>query len=156
MPYYVSRQRYYYSGENVVEIADDGLDYAGCDMLSGNFKGEGNYTDPREAVDGAIMVLRRWQEESPEDNPQLAYGHSLGIGLEFEPSELDEVLAWAQREWDGLPKCDHCGEVIEEKWILDDFEDMALCSEKCADAVYYNMMEGWEDEYEEGLGHDEV
>lgn len=140
MSYYVSRQMYYYSGENVVEIADGGLDYAGCDMLSGNFEGEGEYTDPREAVDGAMKVLRRWQKESPEDNSQLAYGHSLGMGLEFEPSELDEVLAWAQKEWDSLPKCDRCGEVIEDEYVLDNY-DMTFCSEKCAEATW------WENEY---------
>jgi len=35
MKYYVSRQRYYYCGQDVVEIAEGGLDYSGADMLTG-------------------------------------------------------------------------------------------------------------------------
>jgi hypothetical protein len=66
--FYISLQRYYYSGLNMVEITSGGMDYAGADMLvesrACSQLGCGRtYADPREAVEAAYKVAKQWKLE---------------------------------------------------------------------------------------------
>lgn len=139
--YYVSRQVYYYSREQVVEVAVGGLDYAGSDMLVSKYAGEGcEYSDPREAVEAACRIAREWRADAGDVRPpfeiHVAFGYTGGCGMELEPSTFAEARAWAQARWEELPKCDRCGEPITEGegWRLTDFpSDERFCREYCAE-----------------------
>lgn len=116
MKYYVSRQRYYYSNESLVEVAQGGVDYAGADMLVKKYEGEAQeYVNPIEAAEAAISIRQAWQKDYPNEAIGIAIGNGQGFGLEFEPTSDEEVLAVAKRLYDKMPKCDTCGELIEQK-----------------------------------------
>ena len=142
--YAVSKQHYYYSKEYAVEVAAGGSDYAGCDMLE--FIGE--WDDPRDAVEEAIKVYTAWVNKEGEGREiYIAYGHNLDM-IEGECESLQDVIQdirdWASQEYDELDKCDYCGEIItsNDTWIIDGYEDdYTLCSQYCADKVYYHMFE---------------
>ena len=137
--YYVSRQNYYYSGQLAVEIAAGGIEYSGCDMLAGDWDGEGHYDDPRQAATAALELLADWRKRQPEADIRLAFGHNLDLieGSADATDDGQELLAWAQEEYDQIPKCDRCGGIITgPDWYLIDFSDEArYCSEACADRV---------------------
>ncbi len=100
MKFFVSRQHYYYSGEYVVEVAAGGLDFAGCDMLSYKYPGEGiEYDDPREAVKAALVIRDLWQADLPEQKIGVGVGCTMGMGVELEPDTDEFALAWADKSW---------------------------------------------------------
>jgi len=157
--YYVSRQHYYYSGALAVEIAAGGIDYAGCDMLVSMSRLETSYDDPREAVKAAIEIQSLWQGKE-HDRVWIAYGHNLDMiegsqtladegysdgGCAYSDAELvlinrQEALAWAEKEYAELPKCDRCGDLLIETWHICDDPDIGdFCSEYCADKTYADM-----------------
>jgi hypothetical protein len=150
--FYVSRQNYYYSGEHVVEITSGGADYAGADMYTPHYDGEGcEYEDPREAVKTAIEIRDSWKADRPDLEISIAAGCTGGMGLELEPQEDDEALiAWAEVRYQKLPKCDRCGKVLpEEHYVV---EDEKFCSEYCAKeavAALFPEEEESEEELEE-------
>lgn len=132
--YYVSRQHYYYSGESIVEVAQGGIDYAGADMLVKKYEGEAQeYANPVEAAEAAINIRKHWQKDYPDKVIGIAIGNNHGFGLEFEPSSDEEVLAIAKELYEKMAKCDACGELIEEKWTLIDYDDFHFCSEYCCE-----------------------
>lgn len=144
MPYFVSRQRYWPAGTPVVEVAMGGLDYANPDMLCETYRhlGEGKeYTDPREAVEAAIMVCKAWRKDGGR-SAKVAYGSTGGFTLPFEPSTFRQAREWADKLYGRAAKCDHCGDMLgngrHDRWTLafpyDD--DGAYCSENCADHGY--------------------
>lgn len=142
--YYVSRQHYYYSQELVVEIAVGGLDYAGPDMLAGNYKGEGEYSDPRKAVEAAIQILEQWEQDDPEV-AGIGMGYSHGFTAEFEPTRDFEALRKdAEQEWESLEKCTRCGEIIRgsDWYYIPDFGEEwgKFCSGNCADNMYWDEL----------------
>jgi hypothetical protein len=144
MGYYVSRQHYYYSGENVVEIEPGGLDYSGPDMLTTKYPGEGvEFDDPRDAVEAAIRIRDSWRADAGE-TVHISYGQTTGgMGMEHESDDTDNDEAardWARRRWDEVPKCDRCGEALPTRrdgkpifyYNLDLGEDSGrFCSEVC-------------------------
>jgi hypothetical protein len=134
--WFVSRQKYYYSGLLMVEVARGGLDYGGSDMLCSQFPGEGKeYSDPREAVEVALSIASLWRATKPGKRVNVGAGCTLGMGLEFEPSKAKELKDWADKAYDKLPKCDTCGEVLGgvtyTLWDLD--PDLRFCREYCAE-----------------------
>ena len=145
MSYFVSRQMYY--GEHpsqgtVVEIADGGRDYANPDMLVEKWPrlGEGReYDDPREAVAVAIAICNAWRANG-ERRAKVAYGHTGGNTLPFEPCTYRDARAWAEARWEAAPKCAQCGGLLPDackRWcpMYADFRDEteACCSERCAE-----------------------
>jgi hypothetical protein len=135
MPYFVSRQNYYYSGERVVEVEAGGLDCAGADMLVPKYPGEGEeYADPREAVKVAVAIRAAWAADLPEEEIFIGVGSSLGMGLELEGGTDEEALAWAEKVYENLPKCDQCGEMLgDNPYMCFSGGDERFCSEYCAE-----------------------
>ena len=144
--YYVSRQHYYYSGDLAVEIAAGGLDYAGCDMLAGNYGFEGLYHDPREAAKAALNLLDEWKRRDPGADIKLAFGHNLDLIEPYTTHSRRKLTEWAEREYERLPRCDECGGLIEDSpWRVTMWgDDAQYCSERCCDRAieaYYAEVE---------------
>lgn len=139
----ITRQSYYYSNINVVEIASGGLDYANADALCKKYSGEfQEFTNPIEAADTAIEILRQWRKDCPGKKISIAHGNSMGMGMEFEPSTIKEVKEWAQKEYDSIEKCAECGEILsDERYGSHDFGEYDCCSEYCAEKRYYSNQE---------------
>ena len=152
--WYVSRQHYYYSGEYVVEIAFGGIDYSGADMLANGYNEEGEYVDPREAVEAAIAIRKQWKRDQPKPKLKIgiAMGSTGGMGLELEGgATVAELRAHAKKAYESVPKCDKCGEIIEgDPVTLCDYPDEDYCSENCADRAWEEIERmNQEDEDEE-------
>lgn len=135
MPYFVSRQHYWPDGNLIVEVASGGLDYANPDMLVAKYQrlGEGEtYDDPREAVQAAIAVARAWRLDSGK-KIAIGTGCTMGFTMPFEASSQKEALAWADRVYAKLPKCDGCdGLMGKESWSANEWDGQKFCSESCA------------------------
>lgn len=136
--YYVSRQCYWPDGNNVVEIAMGGSDYANPDQLVDRFSklGEGHeFEDPREAVSSAINVLEAWRKLCPDKEIEIAYGYTGGNTMPFDPSPIEEIETWADKQYAKLPKCDRCHELLTKDstyQYADGFSpDEKYCSEFC-------------------------
>jgi hypothetical protein len=137
--FFVSRQSYWPDGENVVEIAQGGINYANPDMLCSKYPGEGEeYIGLAAAVPVAFDVARRWKADGGK-RVMVALGCTGGNTVPFEdgttPSKKHEavLLRFAQAHDEKLPHCTG-GEVIPGKlWRLaDDWTDADFCSEYCA------------------------
>ncbi|MDP2661318.1 MAG: hypothetical protein Q8R28_11385 [Dehalococcoidia bacterium] len=135
MPWTVTRQIQWPSGDAVVEISKGGRDYTNPDALSGKYPGEfETFADPEEAAQVALQILDLWQGDGQPD-AQVAYGATGGMTMPFSPCTPDELKEWAAKAAEGLPKCDHCGGILgEEKYQRPDLPDMTYCREYCAEA----------------------
>ena len=144
MIFYVSRQHYYYNqdSDGQVEIVIGGIDYSGPDTLCEKYRrlGEGQeFNDPRAAVKAAIEILKRWQQDEPEKENLFITAVSLGgMGLEGEPWEEEALLKWADKMWERLPKCDECGDPLDdgpraELYLSESDPDLRFCTEHCLD-----------------------
>jgi hypothetical protein len=133
--WFVSRQCYWPDGQNMVEIAEGGLDYANPDMLVSKYSGEGTeYEDPREAVTAALEIAKQWKADKPDLEIEVSYGNTMGFTMPFEGSDEKELREWAEKRYKELPKCDRCGELIKGNgYILCDDPDYKYCSEYCAE-----------------------
>ena len=144
--YTVTRQLQYYEGNMMVEISEGGFDYVNPDMLSPIFEGEGEtFSNPIDAVDAAISIRDKWQHIEPDNKITIGYGNTLGFCMAFEPAEIKELKEWSQKEYESLPKCDRCGDIIKEEFTIWDMEDMKFCSENCAENAYSDMIESMEE-----------
>lgn len=155
MTYFVSRQCYWPEGREVVEIASGGLDYANPDMLSPQFRREGEgqeYQDPREAVEAALAVRKAWAQSQGKDIRafRIAHGATGGFTLPFDPCTVKEALHWAETVYQGLPKCAECGEILGKEKYTHDYacDGESFCREYCAEKNYGRQVEE-EDLYEE-------
>ena len=138
MRFFVSRQCYWGvdpSEANTVEIATGGCDYANPDMLVEKYPGEGvTYTDPREAIQAAFEIAQAWKRDCPKLKINIAHGFTAGMTMPFEGSTKKEIKAWADKVYQGLPKCAECGDILgDEKYGLEDFPDEKFCREYCAE-----------------------
>ena len=125
-------------GDLMVEFSDGGFDYANPDMLSPKYDGEGEtFIDPRDAVDAAISIFNEWKADEPGADISIGYGATLGFTMPFESSSVPEIKAWAQKDYDALPKCDRCGEILPEEFYF--IDDDKYCSEYCCDMVFESM-----------------
>ena len=140
--WFVSRQCYWPDGNNVVEIAGGGLDYANPDMLVSKYAGEGKeYEDPREAVTAALEIAKQWKADSKDKEIEVVYGYTGGFTIPFEGSEEKELKEWAEKAYQELPKCDQCGELIKgDGYVLFDDPDSKYCSEYCAEESMRDVM----------------
>ena len=133
----VTRQCYYYSSENIVEIAQGGRDYSGSDALSGKYPGEfEEFIDLREAVEVAIDICRKWRKDGKK-TAKVALGFNHGMCMEFEPTTFKDIIKTAKKWHDKQEKCPCCGEVIDpdNHYTLSYEYDMGdkYCSEYCCE-----------------------
>jgi len=150
--YFVSRQIRWPDGSHLVEICE-GQDYASPGMLVPRWSrlGEGQeFKDPREAVSAAVAVCEAWRKVADPDDPvpELAGFATAGGMCATEEVTYDEARAWAERTWERLPKCSHCGDPLPEKgkrWRAETWSGEEQCSESCAEAVV-EFNERWEAE----------
>ncbi|MCK9458802.1 MAG: hypothetical protein M0R80_04120 [Proteobacteria bacterium] len=143
--YFVSRQLPYYQPDiGLVEIAYPNIDYSGSDMLVPKYAGEGeSYNDPIEALESAISIMEMWRTEEPNKEIGICYGHfDMGEG---EPEDIEELRQQISKEYEQLPKCDYCNELIDENeyYTNDDsqFNEEKFCSEFCADESYIKNLD---------------
>lgn len=141
MKIFVSRQKYWGVEEEdgtVVECAIGGSDYANPDMLVAKWPslGEGKeFNNPIEAVEAAIEICNEWRRTDP--NAKVALGHTGGNTLPFDAEETyDRVQARAQKMYDKMPKCEHCGDILGKVKYGYEYGEYDCCSEQCADARY--------------------
>lgn len=141
MPYFVSRQHYYYSDQFVVEVAAGGLDCAGSDMLCEIWDkiGEGKeFQDPREAVKAAIKIRQEWLKKRPE--VKLAVGNTGGLLTEMSDTcDEQEAIAWAEKQYERLEKCSQCGEVLGKETYKPFPCDEKFCSEFCVEQWFQQI-----------------
>lgn len=144
MKFFVSRQINWPDGISMVEIAQGGLDYANPGMLVPKFKelGEGNeYTDPREAVEAAILIRDAWKQGS-EDDVEIGMGHTFGHSMPFDGDSDENLRARAEKLWEKLPKCAECGGLMgKEKYGDPHMGEYDCCSEHCAEKRYFTPEE---------------
>lgn len=142
MPWFLSRQHYWPDGDLAVEIAKGGLDYANPDMLGTIFPelGEGvEYTDPREALKAALAVRDAWnvclEKDREEDRCRVEHGYTGGYTMPFSSYPTDkELQEWAEKEWESLPKCVKCGELMPEGgeyYAVEYGDEPRFCSQVC-------------------------
>jgi hypothetical protein len=152
----ITRQHYWPDGQFCVEIAFGGRDYSNPDALTQKYVGEfEEFSDPREAVETAVKIWEQWKKDCPKAEIFLAKGCTLGCTIPF-VTEGDrgctpEMLrTWAKREYEMLPKCDRCGDVLPESpWRkMDDWDGEQYCSESCAERAQEAL------EQEEGAAHE--
>lgn len=148
MKWFVSRQCYWGvdpEDANTVEIAGGGLDYANPDMLVSKYAGEGEeYEDPREAVEAAIDIAQQWKSDSPSLVINIAHGCTGGYTMPFEGEEEKELKGWAEGVYNSLPKCDRCGELLEEGstyQLVNDPDLGKFCSEYCVESFQAEQYE---------------
>jgi hypothetical protein len=137
--YVISRQLSWPDGIYYVELETGGEDSTSPGMM-GSCK---TFGDPRDATTALITMRNNWQAEfvpnEGEDDPQttilVSIGTTGGGMFSHDPSELtdEQIKEWADKEYEKLPKCDRCGDVIDEKYtIFDDPDAGDFCSENCA------------------------
>ncbi len=153
----VTRQRQYPDGDLCVEITYGGFDYTNPGELVTKYDGEGEeYADPREAVEVGIRIALAWQEETRKEvfiGKGFTGGDTLAMNLySLTPYTFREFREWAEEKWESLPKCAHCGEIIQEKWTLPYCDD-EFCSQYCCELALEYMQDDEEDaETEEESG----
>lgn len=156
--YFVSRQHYWGVSDDdgetpyMVEIAIGGGDYSNPDMLGTQYPllGEGQeFYNPVEAASAAIRVYQAWKSDHPELPIGIDYGFTGGMTMPFEGSNEAQVMEWAQKRLESLPKCDQCGVCLpKEYYTLNDYgDDCKYCSEYCADRAYIAMQEDEEESH---------
>ncbi len=89
--YFVNCQHQYYSGNYLVEIAYPDQDSIGSDMLATNYADEGEYSDPREALEAAIKVREMLKADHPNETVCLDFGHFVMV--EGESQDMEELKA---------------------------------------------------------------
>ena len=137
MPYFVNCQHYFYSDQYMVEIAYPGIDCAGSDMLATDYPDEGEYDDPREALEAAIKVRDALQVDYPKEEIGISFGRFDMV--EGEPQDLEKLRAEIEKHYESLPKCERCGKIIKEPWIIVNDPDFGqFCSSFCAEAAYFS------------------
>jgi len=140
----VTRQKRWDDGKNIVEINYGGIDYANPDAYSARYQGEfEEFTNPIEATETAIKIAQQWQKDNPNKEIFIASGFTMGMTMNFEEMTLNEetfqsLREEAQEEYNSLPKCNRCGDILPEKtYTLPDYDfDEEFCSENCANMAY--------------------
>jgi hypothetical protein len=131
----VTRQRQFPDGENVVEVSAGSFDYVNPDCLVAKYDGEGQeFTDPREAVETAIEIVRQWRKDS-HSRVSIGVGSTLGMTLPFSPDTFAHARAWAKQTWESLEKCSGCGDPLPDsrkRWHANEWDGLEYCSEHCA------------------------
>lgn len=147
----VTRQRYWPDGENVVEIAQGGLDYYNPDALVQKYLGEfEEHVSLFDAVSVAISIAEAWKKDTTEPI-LIALGCTHGMSIPFEGQPAGEEAYAALRkgaiEYDrGRPRCPRCGEILGEETFTHDFTEDQFCGAECADLDYEDYMTAFREE----------
>lgn len=149
----VTRQKRYIDGISIVEITAGGLDNSNADALCKKYDGEfETFTGMTPAVDTAIEIAKKWQEDDKENIIYIGYGDTHGMGLPLDEMELNEdtyktLREVAEKHDEELPKCAKCGDILagETYKIWDDPFDDQFCSEHCCNEEYYRREQELED-----------
>jgi hypothetical protein len=151
----VTRQCYWPSGENVVEIAQGGLDYCNPNALAARYPGEFyEFTSLVEAVETAVSIAEAWKQDT-KDPIGIALGYTHGMTMPFEGQPANEEAYSDLREKakkfdEGRPRCSVCGELLEEETYSHEFSDgERFCSDTCADKDYHNIVGNSEEDEED-------
>lgn len=141
--YFVSRQMPWSEDYYMVEVVSGGSDNASPDMLSEKFAGEGQeYEDPREAAEAAIRIAVAWRKTKPNKQVFIGFGNTLGGSFGIEPSprkkEKKEIKEWAEKIYEEIPQCDHCGKKMfsSERYTHPLNSEGEFCKEYCAEEDY--------------------
>lgn len=145
----VTRQLQWPDGETVVEISSGGLDYTNPDALGAKYPGEfETFSDPREAVETAIAIADAWQADCPGEEILIGDGFTWGATMPFDGEELNgetraRLRQWAKETWEGLPRCDRCGDVLPKETfcIYSDPDLGTFCREYCAEETWAETFE---------------
>ena len=135
MPWTVTRQLQWANrGAPVVEISAGGLDYTNPDALTEEYPGEfETFDDPREAVRVAIAICNAWRKDG-ERKARARHGGTGGMTMPFDTCTFAEARSWAEKRYEGLPKCDQCGEVLPKEYYTHPYlDDEKFCREYCAE-----------------------
>lgn len=129
--YCVTKQIQYPDGDRVVEISIGTFDYVNPDCLSDGIK---ECETAIEAVEYAIELAQKWQTECGEE-VFIGKGYTAGSSMPFDPWELCEdtysrLRAWARERDADLPRCDHCGDIIDREWKHYHYDER-FCSMYC-------------------------
>lgn len=149
--YTVTRQHYWHNGEYTVELSIGGFDCAGPDMLAQKYPGEGEtYLNPIEVVNAAVEICQHWQKDTPDEKIYITHGCNLDICCADlnKPTKkfITALKKWAKKEYDSLPKCDQCGDLLpNETWSTEFEPDLKFCREYCIDKY---MQDNWYEENE--------
>ena len=130
----VTRQHQWPDGAFVVEVSAGGLDYTNPDALVAKYPGEfEEFSDPREAVNTAIEIIRAWRKDS-KHRITIGVGSTHGMTMPFDEGTFKHAREWAKQLWESMPKC-ACGEPLPDKrdrYRADDWSGEEFCSEACA------------------------
>lgn len=134
--FFVSRQCYWGmepDEQNVVEVAQGGLDYSNADMLCSVYDGEGEeYTGMVAAVEAAIKIAAWWRKDDPQLTIQVATGNTGGMTIPFEGEPDTGKILEEAKEFDAkLPHCPQCAEIAKLEWHHELSEEEKFCSENC-------------------------
>jgi hypothetical protein len=93
----VTRQVQWPTGKPVVEVSIGGIDYTNPDALMAKYEGEFvEFDDPREAVEAAIRICRKWRKDGRKD-AKMGFGSTGGFTIPFEDCTFKEAREWARR-----------------------------------------------------------
>lgn len=134
MPYTVTRQLQWPDGTAVVEVSSGGTDYTNPDALVAKYTGEfQTYDDPIEAAQTAIEICRQWRQDGKRQ-AKVAHGATGGMTMPFDPCSFKDLMDWADKTKERLPKCARCGDILGKTTyphpLLDEEK---FCSAYCAE-----------------------
>jgi len=137
MPYTVTRQIQWPEGAPVVEVSSGGIDYTNPDALVKKYQGEfETFDDPREAARTAIAICKAWRQDGKK-KAKVGHGATGGMTMPFDTSTFKDLLAWADKTFEKLPKCDRCGDLLPEHYYtIQELYGDKFCREYCAEMAY--------------------
>lgn len=154
--YTVTRQSQYPDGDRVVEVSVGSFDYCNPGALRPHYEGEfQEYDLATDAAKAAIAIQNLWQSDDPEEEIFIGYGYTGGMTMPFSTCDAEEMLKWAAERDVDVPRCDHCGDVVVEKWVPFGYDGVTFCSEYCAEAFAAEDRRFWEEEMKEEMEEEE-
>lgn len=145
MAFYISRQRYYDDNRLAVEIAIDGIKYAGKDILPVKHAGENkNLVSPIDAVNIAIRIVEDWDLVFWDDSKAitLVNADDKGGRIYYDPhnkKDMAMLQQWAAKTLANMKKCCNCQKPLgktAKTYEMDELPKQVGCSETCLAAVY--------------------
>ncbi len=139
--YYANRILSWPDGDTFVEVSE-GIDAADPGRMGIKYPHlhEGwAFDDPVEAAEAGIKIANAWSQDKPDleigITAQGQLAGEMGMRADDDMNEGD-VMAWAQKRKDIMPKCAYCGDLIGEvtyynsDFISDDRYDKEFCAEQ--------------------------
>lgn len=99
----------------------------------------GSERTPFQAVQRASQERRLWMESEPR---------KVRIWVDGRVMTVQQAEHWANEEYQALPKCSFCANILEDDVITHQLSQQLFCSQKCADRDYNERVEKLEEEVE--------